>query len=100
MNRVYSDELVLNTGVPQGCDLSPLLFSVYTNEMTVCSSIVQVFKYADEMALVGLFLKDNATHEDAYFSQVTVLHDWCQASKKDYSGELRTKNTNKTKWKQ
>ena len=31
---VLSGELVLNTGVPQGCVLSPVLFSVYTNEYT------------------------------------------------------------------
>ena len=57
--------------------LSPLLFSIYTNEMTVHRSNVKVLKYADNMALVGLLLKDNAVHEEAYFSQATAL----QASK-------------------
>lgn len=80
MNSVYADELVLNTGAPQGCVLSLQLFSTYTNEMTVHNINVHLFKYADDMALVGLLLKDNVVHEEDYFSQVTVLQNWCQAS--------------------
>lgn len=37
------------------------------------------------MAMVGLLLKDKSIHEDADFSQITVLQDWCQASKQKMS---------------
>lgn len=75
MNGVYSDEVVINTGAPQGCVLSPLLFSIYINEMT---TNVNLLKYADDMALVGLLTENNTAHEEVYFSQVTLLQDWCQ----------------------
>lgn len=81
MNGVYSDELVINTGAPQGCVLSPLLFSIYINDMTVHSTNVSLLKYSDDMALVGLLTENNAAHEEAYFSQVTLLQDWCQTVK-------------------
>lgn len=40
-----------------------------------------LFKYANYVPLIApLLLKDNAIHKEAYFSQVIVLQDWCQAS--------------------
>ena len=78
MNGVYSVELVLNTGAPQGCVLSPILFSIYTNSH---SSNIKPFKCADDMSLAGLLLKDEATHEEAYLSQYSVLQDWCLSRK-------------------
>jgi hypothetical protein len=55
MNGVLSDELTLNTGAPQGCVLSLLLFTIYTNEMKIQGNNVRLFKYVDDMALVELF---------------------------------------------
>ncbi len=47
-----SDCLVLNTGVPQGCVLSPILLSLYINELQCDDENCSIIKYADDMALV------------------------------------------------
>jgi len=54
VNNNRSDILVLNTGAPQGTILSPLLFSIYTNEFQLDQENFRLFKYADDMALVAL----------------------------------------------
>ncbi len=57
IDQSASDEIMLNTGAPQGTILSPLLFSVYTNELTIDYDNFSLFKYADNMALVALLQK-------------------------------------------
>ncbi len=53
VNGKKSENVVLNTGLPQGCVLSPILFSIYINEMTCDNDNLTLIKYADDMALVG-----------------------------------------------
>ncbi len=69
-----SDEVVLNTGAPQGC----FLFSVCTNKTTLQDSNFKLFKSADDMALVGLFHKNDVVSD--YFAQVSKLEHWCKPS--------------------
>ena len=75
---VLSDELVLNTGVPQGCVLSPVLFSVYTNEYTCNNPVLILIRYADDMALI-IRLK-NEFSLSQYFLQIDMLNDWFKSS--------------------
>ena len=56
---VFSDEITLNTRVPKGCILSPVLFPIYTNHISWNNPILTLIKFADDMALVGC-LKDDS----------------------------------------
>ena len=65
-----------STGAPQGCALSPALFSLYTSD---CRPITpgnrdKLFKYADDKALVGLI---NNNDHSAYIQEVNNLVSWC-----------------------
>ena len=46
-NCVLSDKIVVNTGAPQGCVHSPILFSIYTKDISSNNSYLTLIKYAD-----------------------------------------------------
>ena len=83
VNETRSDTTVLNTGAPQGTILSPLLFSLYTNEFQLDQEKFSLFKYADDMALVALLKKGDIVGEEAYRGHVSSLQSWCDVSSLD-----------------
>lgn len=73
---LVSDKAVLNSGEPQGCVLSSVLFSLYTNEMQIRNSTCQLYKYAGDMVLVGLLQQSDTESESVYFLQIGELTKW------------------------
>uniref|UniRef100_A0A8C7Q762 Reverse transcriptase domain-containing protein n=1 Tax=Oncorhynchus mykiss TaxID=8022 RepID=A0A8C7Q762_ONCMY len=70
-----SATLILNTGAPQGCVLSPLLYSLFTHNCMARHESNTIIKFADETTVVGL-ITDN--DETAYREEVRDLAGWCQ----------------------
>ncbi len=70
-----SSPLILNTGAPQGCVLSPLLYSLYTHDCTATHSSNVIVKFADDTTVIGL-ITDN--DETAYREEVSTLTKCCQ----------------------
>ncbi|KAK1784828.1 hypothetical protein P4O66_003499 [Electrophorus voltai] len=62
-----SSTLTLSTGAPQGCVLSPLLYSLYTYDCAATSSSTIIVKFADDTVIMGL-ISDN--HERAYLEEI------------------------------
>ena len=69
-------ELCTNTGAPMGCVLSQFLFSVYTNEVQSRGINIKSFKYADDMAIVGLL--NHTKPDDFYFLSINDFSAWCK----------------------
>ncbi|KAM9826430.1 uncharacterized protein ACBT44_006669 [Syngnathus typhle] len=72
LGTITSDTRTTNTGAPQGCVLSPLLFSLYTNDYSSGDSSVK--KYADDTTPIGL-IRDG--DEIAYRQEVERLVHSC-----------------------
>lgn len=70
MGNNTSSPLTLNTGAPQGCVLSPLLYSLYTHDCTATHSSNVIVKFADDTTVIGLITNNDET---AYREEVSTL---------------------------
>ncbi len=75
MGQFTSNSITLNIGAPQGCVLSPLLYSLYTHDCVSSHSSTSIVKFADDTVVVGLINNDDET---AYLDEVEKLTSWCQ----------------------
>ena len=75
VGNYMSATLILNTGAPQGCVLSPLLYSLFTHKCVAKHDSNTIIKFADDTTVVGL-ITDN--DETAYREEVRELTVWCQ----------------------
>ncbi|KAM3843222.1 nuclear pore complex protein Nup107 [Diretmus argenteus] len=64
----------VSTGSPQGCVLSPLLFSLLIHDCIAKFNTNHIIKFADDTTVVGL-ISDN--DESAYRKEVEQLTSWC-----------------------
>ncbi len=70
-----SSTITLNTGDPQGCVLSPLLFTLLTHDCTPSHNSNLFIKFADDTTVVGLISNRDETN---YRSEVSRLAGWCR----------------------
>jgi hypothetical protein len=93
-----SGSLTLNTGAPQGCCLSPFLFTLFTNDCVSTHDSVLVVKFSDDTTVSGLITDAD---ESAYRNEVGRLVDWCDANNlvlnvsktKELVADFRSKKT-------
>ncbi|KAK3506172.1 hypothetical protein QTP70_014844 [Hemibagrus guttatus] len=73
----FSSTTTLSTGAPEGCVLSPLLFTLLTHDCAAMHSSNHITKFDDDMTVVGLISK---TDKSAYREEVQYLTAWCKAN--------------------
>ncbi len=72
-----SSTTTLSTGAPQGCVLSPLLFTLLTHDCIAKFSSNHIIKFADDTTVVGLISNNDET---PYREEVAQMVEWCGAN--------------------
>ena len=75
LNETISNLCKLNSGAPQGCVLSPTLYTLYTNDYRVKHSDTSLIKFADDSAFQGLFTNGLDSN---YIEEVHRFVKWCE----------------------
>ena len=78
-NGILSDVIEINTGAPQGCVLSAVLFIMYTAHCRSSSKhVLVIVKYADDMVIIGLI----SNEEDVITYTHEIIHfvNWCDSN--------------------
>ena len=75
--RGISDKVISSIGSPQGCVISPILFSIYVDELQTNSPNILTLKYADDTILL-----ENLSQSSPSLLQSELDHiaDWCDAN--------------------
>ncbi len=75
VGQFISNSITLNVGAPQGCILSPLLYSLYTHDCVSSHSSTSIIKFADDTVVLGLISNNDET---TYLDEVERITSWCQ----------------------
>ena len=85
--NVQSNSVITNTGAPQGCVLSPVLFTLYTNDCKINDRNTKLLKFADDSSILGLI--DCDCDESNYRGNISSFTTWCE----DHCLSLNVKKT-------
>ena len=80
IGNITSSPMILSTGTPQGCVISPTLYSVFTYDLKTDIPNTLMVKFADDTTVTGLI---NNNDETSYRSLAVETKLWCDNNNLD-----------------
>src|ERR1700729_1518522 len=74
IENIKSEDITINVGCPHGCVLSPVLYTMYTDDCRSNDMSVPLIKFADDCTLQGLIF----TSKESYRRVVLDFSCWCK----------------------
>ena len=79
VNGIWSEKVLLQAGTPQGACLSPILYLIFVNDVTLSLdlSLVSASQYADDM---GVWTSNSSvrTAQEHLQQEISKLEQWCR----------------------
>ncbi len=88
VGQFTSNSITLNIGAPQGCVLSPLLYSLYTHDCVSSHSSTSIIKFADDTVVLGLINNEDEAcmrWRELHHGARTTVSLWTWAKPKSWS---------------
>ena len=80
IGNVVSSTIILSTGTPQGCVISPTLYSIFTYDLKTDIPNTLLVKFADDATGTGLIQNCDETH---YRTLAVNIKSWCDINNLD-----------------
>ena len=77
IGNIFSGSITLNTGTPQGCPMSPKLYSIFTYDCKTDVPNNLLIKFADDTTISGFI---NHNNETDYRKQIVNISTWCKCN--------------------